>query len=159
MSKTKQMVFGTRSKIKKARNVQLCIERAPLQVVPTYKCLGITLDSTLSYNSHVKNVANIISYKPVLLWKIRKYLTEETALRICKSMVLPYFDYGDMVYGNASQDGLDRLQRLQNKCLKICMGFNRRHGTANLHSVTRTPQLKDRRLAHMNNFMYSRLGR
>ena len=73
-------------------------------------------------------------------------------------MVLPYFDYGDVVYGNASQDGLDRLQRLQNKCLKICMGFNKRHGTANLHSVTKTPQLKDRRLAHMNNFMYSRLG-
>ena len=73
-------------------------------------------------------------------------------------MILPYFDYGDVVYGTASQEGLEKLQRLQNRCLKICMGFNRRHNTVNLHTVTNSPQLKDRRAAHVNNFMYSSLG-
>ena len=73
-------------------------------------------------------------------------------------MILPYFDYGDVVYSTSSKDGLDKLQRLQNKCLKICKGYHVRHGTADLHAVTKTPMLKARRIAHVNNFMYNRLG-
>ena len=154
ISKTKQMVLVLEVKLKG----QVKIEGVPLQLVPTYKYLGVTLDSTLSVNSHVKNVANIISYKVVLRVKIRKFLTQDVAPKIYKSMVLPYFDYGDVIYGNANQEGLEKLQRLQNKCLKICMGFNVRHGTANLHRVTKLPMLGVRRVAHVNNFMYTRLG-
>ena len=155
-NKTKQMAFGTRYKVKKTKRIILSVEGKPLQTVPTYKYLGITLDSTLSFNSHVKNVANMVSYKSILLCKIRKFLTEKVALKIYKSMVLPYFDYGDVIYGNANADGLEKLQRL-NRCLKICKGYNRRHDTADLHSVTKTPKLKARRFAHLNSFMYSRL--
>ena len=74
-------------------------------------------------------------------------------------MILPYFDYGDVLYGNANQDNLAKLQRLQNKCLKICKGFNVRFGTDELHVLTKVPKLEDRRLAHVNNFMYGRLKR
>ena len=69
-------------------------------------------------------------------------------------MVLPYFDYGDVVYGNTCQDGLDKLQPIS-VSKSVC---NRGHDTANLHSDTRSPLLKDRRLTHVNNFLYSRLG-
>ena len=74
-------------------------------------------------------------------------------------MIIPYLDYGDVIYGTASQDGLDKLQRLQNRCLKICKRVNVRFNTNDLHAVTETPLLKDRRRAHLNNFMYDRLSR
>ena len=157
-SKTKQMFFGTRHKVKKAKGVVLAVENVPLQVVPTYKYLGFMLDSTLSFNYHVKSVSNIVMYKSVLLGKIRKYLTEDVAMKIYKSMILPYLDYGDVVYGNANQEGLAMLQRLQNKCLKICKGYNLRFETNELHSVTKVPMLAARRTAHVNNFMYNRLS-
>ena len=64
-----------------------------------------------------------------------------------------------MVYGNAGQEGLEKLQRLQNKCLKICKRCDRRADTEALHSVTKVPKLKSRRIAHVNNFMYSRLSK
>ena len=56
--------------------------------------------------------------------KIRRFITEHSAIRIYKSMLLPYFDYGDIVYDKARQIDLDKLQRAQNKCLKICMLAN-----------------------------------
>ena len=71
-AKTKLVVFGTRHKIKKARNTVVKIKNTPLQIVPTYKCLVITLDSTLSYNYHVKSLASMIAYKINLLAKICK---------------------------------------------------------------------------------------
>ena len=101
----------------------------------------------------------MVTYKSILLAKIRKFLTEEVALKIYKSMILPYFDYGDILYGNANQDGFLNLQRLQNKCLKICKGFGGRFGTDELHHITKVPKLEARRKAHVNNFMYGRLTR
>ena len=76
-------------------------------------------------------------------------------------MILPYFDYGDVVYNSAGQEALAKLQRLQNRCLKICKGFNVRFETKELHTITKMPMLEDRRAAHVivNNFMYSRLGK
>ena len=53
---------------------------------------------------------------------------------------------------------LDKLQRLQNRGLKICKGFDRRFNTGRLHSITKCPMLMSRREAHLNNFMYGRLS-
>ena len=158
-SKTKLMVFGTRHKVKKAKNVKLLLEGSPLQIVPTYKYLGFTLDSTLSFNYQVKCTANMVAYKANLLAKIRKYLTEDVALMIYKSMILPYFDYGDVIYNSAGQEGLDKLQRLQNRCLKICKRLNVKFSTNDLHAITKMSLLKSRREAHINNFMFNRLSR
>ena len=153
------MVFGTRHKVKKAKNVILKLENTQLQMVPTYKYLGFTLDSTLSFNYQVKCIGNMVAYKANLLAKIRKFLTDDVALKIYKSMIIPYFDYGDVIYNCANQEGLEKLQRLQNKCLKICRGLNVRFNTRELHVTTKVPMLEDRRVAHINNFMHGRLER
>ena len=92
-AKTKLMTFGTRQRVKKCKDVKVSTGGgASLQIVPTYKYLGFTLDSTLSLNSHVNNVTKMVAYKINLLAKIRKYLTDNVALKIYKSMILPYFD-------------------------------------------------------------------
>ena len=157
-SKTKLMVFGTRHKVKKACNISINMNNTNLQIVPTYKYLGFMLDSLLSFNCHVKHVSNMVNFKSNLLAKLRRYMTEETALTIYKSMILPYFDYADIIYTAANQEGLDRLQRLQNKCLKICMSYNIRYDTKLLHAETKTAMLRNRREAHTNNFMFGKLA-
>ena len=157
-SKTKLMIFGTRSKIKKAKNSVVRVGDTPLQIVPTYKYLGVTLDSTLSFNCQVNSTLSMVVYKTNLLSKIRKFLNEKVALKIYKSMILPYFDYGDVIYNTASKEGLDRLQRLQNRCLKICKNVNMRFNTEELHRITKMPMLSKRRAAHVNNFMFKRLA-
>ena len=156
-AKTKLMVFGTRHKVKKAKDVVIKVGDIPLQIVPTYKYLGITLDSTLSFNYHVRTVASTVSFKINLLAKIRKFLNETVALKIYKSMILPYFDYGDVIYNTANMEGLDKLQRLQNRGLKICKNLHVRYDTKDLHRITKVPMLKIRRKAHVNNFMFNRL--
>ena len=86
-------------------------------------------------------------------------MTEAVALKVYKSMILPYFDYEDVKYNTANLDCLDKIQRLQNRCLKIYKEFNVRSGTNELHAVTHMPMGKERRVAHVNNFMLHRLKR
>ena len=100
----------------------------------------------------------MVAYKINLLSRIRRFLTNDVALSIYRSMILPYFDYGDVVYGAAGAAGLEKLQRLQNRGLKICKDFDRRFNTERLHSITKCHKLKDRREAHLNIFMYGKLG-
>ena len=56
--------------------------------------------------------------------KIRRFITEHSAIRIYKSMLLPYFDYGDIVYDKARQIDLDKLQRAQNKFCFVLILLN-----------------------------------
>ena len=97
-SKTRLMVFGTRSKVKRAKNAVVTVEGTPLKIVPTYKYLGVKLDSTLTYNCQVSSTLSVVAYKTNLLAKIRKFMSEKVALQIYKSMIIPYFDYGDVLY-------------------------------------------------------------
>ena len=93
-----------------------------------------------------------------LLGKLRKYLNSEVALLLYKTVILPYFDYADVIFHRANVKETGRLQILQNKCLRTCLSKDRRFSKSGSHKLVDTAFLKDRREAHVNNFMYVRRG-
>ena len=99
--KSKLMVFGSRSKVKKAKNVQVKLNGDLLRRVPSFKYLGLILDPTLTYNKHISYVIKTVLFKMLLLAKLRKYLNDNVALQFYKSMLLPYFDYADVIFHNS----------------------------------------------------------
>ena len=158
-SKTKMMVFGTRHTVKKVKNCHLMLGGKLIQKVSTFKYLGFVLDSTLNFKPHISEVIKKVMHKRILLSKIITFLRSEVALSIYKLMILPYFDYCDVIYHSACKNDLDKLQRLQNKCLKTCMGLHKLCNTAAVHAMTKCAMLPDRRNSHVCNFMYKRLSR
>ena len=132
--KTKVMSFGTRSRIKKSRNAPVFINNEKLHMVPSFKYLGVQLDSTLTYNLHINSLIRTVTHKVSLLGKVKRYLNYNAALQIYRSMVMPYLDYADVVFDRAHSKDLDRLQRLQNRCLKICSGRDRLFDTKRINS-------------------------
>ena len=51
-------------------------------------------------------------------------LIKKTALAIFKSMILPYLEYGNIVYGTCSEFNKYKLQVIQNNGLKIALNRN-----------------------------------
>ena len=80
-------------------------------------------------------------------------------LCIYRSMVLPYLDYADVVLAGASPNLLQTLQKLQEKCLKICLNIQGKYDSNDLHNRARVNKLSDRRAAHVNSFMYQRMSK
>ena len=156
ISKTKIMTFGSRHKVKKAKKLVIKLGDDELKQVPSYKYLGVILESTLNYNLHISQVIRTVLHKLLLLSKMKKYLRDDAALNIYKSRLLPYFDYADVIFDRALNKDKEKLQKLQNKCLKICMGKFRRYSNDAIHKLANVPFLKDRREAHVLNFMYIR---
>ena len=155
-SKTKQMVYGTRQAIKNARINPLVLDGKVIQSVPTFKYLGFTLDSTLTYKAHINDVTKKVLHKRTLLAKIKPFLTKDAAIKIYKMMILPYFGYCDVIYQTTNANELDKLQRIQNKCLKTCLQVHRLAGTEDIHRSTKCCLLAPRRNANLCNFMFLR---
>ena len=121
------------------------------------KYLGLTLDPTLSFKLQIANTTNIVSHKLCMLSKIRRYLNNENMLCIYRSMVLPYLDYGDVVIANASPFLLSKLQKMQDKCLKLCLNIKGKFDSNLVHNQTHVAKLGDRRRTHVNNFMFRKI--
>ena len=114
------------------------------------------LDSHLKYDLHVKQQLKSIHHKTYVLANLRSSMTKSIAFKIYYSKILPYFDYGDQLFCSASQCILDDLQFAQNRCLKICLKVDHLTDTNLVHAMAKMPMLKDRREAHLMNFMFKR---
>ena len=154
--KTKLVCFGTRQRVKKIKNLKVQLLNTFIQQVPSYKYLGVILDVNLNFNLQIQQTINKVSHKLYILSKIRQFLTVKTSILIYKSMILPYFDYGDIIYMFASKSELSKLERMQERCINICTRTYGRDNIDNIRAEYRLPKLEKRRNCHINNFMYNR---
>lgn len=94
-----------------------------LKRVTSYEYLGIHIDATLTFKKALSSVGlygkTANNMYPLSL--MRKYLDEKGALRIFKSMVLPYIEYIFFCLSPCTDKELTKLQRLQNRGLRICL--------------------------------------
>ena len=153
-SKTKMMSFGTRHSIKRAKNCRLNLDGKEIQRVSTFKYLGFTLDMTLNFKAHTADVIKKVLHKRMLLTKLLSFLHKDVAILIYKLMILPYFDYCDVIYTTACANDLDKIQRFQNKCLKSCLNIHNLSNTNLVHSLAKCAPLPVRRNTHVCNFMH-----
>ena len=152
--KTKYTVFGLKSQTRKIHNHTLSIDGKKIDNVSTYKYLGITLDMNLNYNKHLENVIKSISYKSLLLAKIRKYITQDVAIRIYKTMILPVLEYGDVLYDGVNEKLIGKLQTVQNRCLRTGLLPQEHIPTIRLHEICGIGNLVMRRKMHLQLYMF-----
>ena len=79
-----------------------------------------------------------------------------TSISLYKTMILPYIEYGDVIIDAANDKQLNKLQKIQNHCLRICLQANPRTKLIELHSRAKLNYLADRRYSHLLNIMFRR---
>ena len=158
IKKTKSMILCSKNMVKRAQMPNLIMNNVPLDYVTSYNYLGITTYQTLNFNLYLNQTIKTVSYKLSLLSKLKPYVTTEAAIQIYKSMVIPYLDYGDIIYHCSSIQLLDKLQKLQNRGLRICYGTGTGLSINEMHARANLSTLYNRRLHHVCNFMYKQQG-
>ncbi len=66
----------------------------PIEIVTTFKCLGILIDSKLTFTDHVSYIHQKAISGLKMLGKLRPIVDENTALTLCKSLVAPFLTMG-----------------------------------------------------------------
>ena len=67
----------------------------------------------MSWNTHVDTLCKKISQRLGIFRRIRHYLTFKARLAFCQCLILSLIDYCCVVWGNTSQQNLERIHRLQ----------------------------------------------
>ena len=127
-----------------------------LGTVDHYKYLGLSIDSGLTMEQAYKDVSQKVNSRLFGFSKLRVNMTQSTAIRVYKSMILSLFDYACFAYEGATKDNLKKLQRLQNRGLSICFrnGKGGHITVENLHLLSGVPKLERRRQELLLSLMY-----
>jgi len=92
-------------------NLNLKIQDLPIEKVSKFKSLGITLDSNLNWNEHVKELCNKLSRVNGVLRKLKNFLPSHVLLTIYNSLFQSHLSYGVTCWGFNSCSRLIKLQK------------------------------------------------
>ncbi len=121
VSNTKWTLSSTQKRRHGVMYPYVTVNGQELERVNQYKYLRVFLDTCLDWNDHIGVTAGKISQRLGVLGRVRRHLTLDTAKMLYNSLVLPLFDYCDMVIGNLNKTNLRRLQKLQNRGGRIIL--------------------------------------
>ena len=119
-TKTEAVIFGTSQRLSQVNRPQgVRVAGADVQFADYVKLLGVTLDSTLSFDKHVIEVTRSCHYHIRALRHIRPLLTLDTAKAMAVAIVGSRLDYCNSVLYGMSQANINRLQRVQNILARV----------------------------------------
>ena len=147
ISKTKFCVYGTKSRVDEVDISTIGEIGNRISRCHQYCYLGVKLDECLTLKQNYNNVLKKFSYKIYQFGKIKKYIDTSTRILVYKQTVMPLVEYVSFMLSMNTSQELVKLQRLQNRALRMCFNVHDPMATSvnNLHTNARVNLLKTRR--------------
>ena len=102
-------------------------------------------DNFMTWKAHADYACKKVVSRVSILGRVKIFLTKEAATLVHNALVLPLFDYCDIVWSNLVQQDVHRLQRLQNRSARIIARCSRSFEAI---EQLRWPTLSSRRSCH-----------
>ena len=116
INKTHFMVYTNKSR---PQSIPITVNNHTINETSETKFLGVMFDNKLTWNAHIKYISQKIG-KSVALLKMLKFTFPTTVLKsLYYSLVYPYFNYCNTIWGGAACSQLTPLILLQKKCVRI----------------------------------------
>ena len=88
------------------------------------KSLGVYIDEHLSWSNHIDHIAKKISSGLAGLKQVKPFVPTEVLISIFKALILPYFDYCDIVWAGLNKGLSERIDKLYNRAARIITQSN-----------------------------------
>ena len=130
--KTEAILFARKGLATRYLPKSIKFNDAVINFVHMLQDLGVTLDSSLSFNQHVMNTCRSAFLELRRISLIRKYLTVDAAKTIMCSLVLSRLDYCNSILSGSPKCRFQKLQRVQNTAAWITLRMSRTEHTTPL---------------------------
>ncbi|KAJ8732133.1 hypothetical protein PYW08_014863 [Mythimna loreyi] len=99
-------------------------DSVPILYSKSAKDLGVHMDTNLSWEVHIADVSKRVFYSFQSLKRLQKFLPFHTKVTLAQSL-LPLIDYADVCFLDAKEVLLNKLERLQNLCIRFIFGLRK----------------------------------
>lgn len=109
------------------------------------KYLGMIIDSNWNFKSHILNLTNKLRQMLAKLYQLKNVLDIKNKKIVYEAWVSSQLRYGIEIYGFASEYLIERLQKIQNKIIKMLFktGNKTTKQLYQEHQIFRVTQLRD----------------
>ena len=118
-NKTELLVVGPKTQLPLLADLSLNIESCAITPNPKVKNLGVTFDSTLSFDGHIKEVTKTAFFHLRNISKIRPLLSAADAEILIHAFVSSRLDYCNVLFSGLPLCSTKRLQLVQNAAARI----------------------------------------
>ena len=157
-SKTKGMVF-TNKRMGTPSNIYA--NEVPIEYVKTYKYLGMIFDAPgLKWKNHIDYIRDTSLSRINILKCIsaKQWGADRNVLcRLYKSLIRSKLDYGSMFYSAANQTYIQKLDTIQNTCIRLAIGAQKTSPILSIEVESHIPPLKIHRIMTLLKY-YCRLS-
>ena len=124
----------------------LYLNTQPMEVVQSYKYVGVVVSSDLSWSSYIQLVCMKAKKILGLIYRnFAKYTSDSTViLKMYKALVRPHLEYAAQVWSPYMVKDIELLEKVQRFALRIC-SRNYNLSYEELLDLYKTPSLQDRR--------------
>ena len=100
----------------------LMINGIPLLKVEETKFLGVTIDSNLTFDAHRNKLLKRLATNSGILCRIKDNIPEQLHKNLYHTLFESHLTYGISVWGGVSNNKLDRIFKMQKRCVRILFG-------------------------------------
>lgn len=118
------------------------------------KNLGVILDRTLSWVPQMNEVSRKMFAAVGSLRRLRNFLPIATKVALAQSLLLPILDYADVSYIDLSEEQLNKLERIQNLCIRFIFGLRKYDHVSSFRSQLKWLPIRSRRNSHFLALLY-----
>lgn len=124
VSKTKGMII-TNKKNADPNNFKIEINNEIIELVTEMKYLGVVIDCKLNFEANINYICKKIGKKLNVLARSRNQLNCQQKIAIYKIIIEPHYTYCSSILFLSKQSDINRLQIIQNKCMRTILRLNR----------------------------------
>lgn len=150
IDKTHYIIFSSNRKSIPSNIDSVKITDTPIHKTSTTKFLGITLDSNLTWKTHINNISTKIAKNIGVINKLKSLLPRRILLSLYYTMIFPYLSYCNIVWASTYPSRLKRIITLQKRIVRIITSSHYREHTQPLFS-----RLKILNIFNINAFQIS----
>lgn len=156
--KTQVIIIGSTRKICKVDwdlLPRVVFDGVTIPFSDTVKNLGITFDKGLTWGPQLAITSRKMFASASSLRKLRNFLPTTTKIALAQSLLLPILDYADVCYLDLTEDQLNKLERLQNFCIRFIFGLRKYDHVSAFRTRLKWLPIRLRRNAHILSLLFS----